>query len=99
LLVFLAAHRDRRFTEDEIVASVRPALISASVVREHLALFLQTGLVTEENSRFAYHPSSHALELQVHELVRAYHEKPVTLISSIYRVAARKFRTLDAPLD
>ena len=86
-LLFFAQNRDRDFSAEEVVVGMRPRMITLAAVREYVALFTKHNLVTECNGRFRYRPASRELERRVGELSNAYNEKPVTLISAIYRVA------------
>jgi hypothetical protein len=63
-------------------------------VKEYLALFVAGGVVRELDGRFTYQPNSPELEGAIGELSRAYNERPVTLISAIYRVADHKIGPL-----
>jgi len=87
LLVFFAANRDRDFSHEEVVVAMRPAIIAVSAVREYTALFTEGRLLTQTDERFTYGPASREIESGIGELVRAYHERPVTLITAIYRIA------------
>src|SRR5262245_40597213 len=100
-LLFLAAHRDRDFNVDEIVVGMRPSVIIADAMAAYGELFTAAQLVTGPNGRFRYNPVSTALERSVCELLHAYNERPVTLITTIYQLAggstptasSSKFRT------
>jgi hypothetical protein len=86
-LVFLAGHRDRAFTAEEVVTLMRPESISVPDVREYVALFSGGGLVDASQGRFTFEPATPEQEACVAQLVAAYNERPVTLISEIYRLA------------
>jgi hypothetical protein len=92
LLVFFAANRDRDFSLEELVVAMRPAIIAISAVREYTALFTERRLLTQTNERFTYGPTPREIESRIGELVSAYHERPVTLITAIYRIADSKIR-------
>jgi hypothetical protein len=91
-LLFLATHRDRDFSADEIVVGMRPRIIDAAAMKEYGDLFATRRLVTETSGRFRYAPASAELERSVCELQHAYNERPVTLIITIYHVASGSFR-------
>jgi hypothetical protein len=58
-------------------------------VREYVTLFSGCGLVEATDGRFAY-SASPPLDACVQQLVAAYNERPVTLITEIYRLADRR---------
>jgi hypothetical protein len=93
-LLFLAAHRDRDFTVDEMVVGMRPRIITDASARQYGALFTDTKLVTETNGRFKYAPASVELDRSVCELSQAYNERPVTLIITIYHLAGGTLQPL-----
>jgi hypothetical protein len=89
LLVFLARGADRPLTAPEIVDGLRPTEIAEAAVAETLALLVSRGLLVEgEGQRFAFRPASPGLESAVRGLVKAYDERPVTLIRQVYTIAA-----------
>lgn len=92
-LLFFAANRDRDFSAEEVVVGMRPRVITVAAVRACAELFTTRRLVTENEGRFRYRPASSELERGVGELSRAYNERPVTLITAIYRVADRSVRS------
>jgi hypothetical protein len=92
VLLFLARHRDRDFSPAEIVASMRPTVITASAIEEYVAHFTAEGLLGEQGSRYRYDPSPD-FEHNVAELAHAYSHQPVTLIGAIYRIADSKIQS------
>ena len=90
-LLFLATHRDRDFSADEVVMGMRPRVIAVAAMREYGALFASRHLVSETSGRFRYAPASPELERSVCELQHAYNERPVTLIITIYHVASGSY--------
>jgi hypothetical protein len=95
-LLFLAAHRDRDFSVEEVVVGMRPRIIEAADVHEYSALFTEGRLVSSANDRFRYAPASAELERSVGELSHAYNERPVTLIITIYHVASGVIQLADS---
>jgi hypothetical protein len=95
-LLFLAAHRDRDFSIEEVVVGMRPRIIGAADVHEYSALFSEGRLVAAANDRFRYAPASAELERSVGELSRAYNERPVTLIVTICHVASGIIQLADS---
>jgi hypothetical protein len=84
VLLALAAQPARDFTPDEVVAMMRPVVITAATVRKHLTVLTARGLLRQHAGRFTYSPSPD-LEERTQELIRAYNEQPVTLVRAIYR--------------
>ena len=83
VLLALSAHRDREFTPDDVVAMMRPVVITAAAARKHLGALTACGLVRQHAGRFAYDPMPER-EAGIQELARAYNEQPVTLVRAIY---------------
>jgi len=84
VLLAIVAHPDRDFGPDEIVSIMRPVDISEPAARRALAILAACGLLRQHAGRFSYSPSPE-LEPRTQELMRAYNERPVTLIRAIYR--------------
>src|SRR5687768_14594965 len=57
VLLFLAAHPDRRFLPDEIVVALQPVVVTPSAVREYADLFLASRLLSEVEGKVGYSPS------------------------------------------
>jgi hypothetical protein len=83
VLLAVAAHPDRAFTPDEVVAAMRPVVIAAAVARKYLGVLTDCGLVRQDAGRFTYDPLPEH-EQGMLELIRAYNEQPVTLVRAIY---------------
>jgi hypothetical protein len=83
VLLAVAAHPDRAFTPDEVVAAMRPVVIVAAVARKYLGMLTDCGLVRQDAGRFTYDPLPEH-EQGMLELIRAYNEQPVTLVRAIY---------------
>lgn len=96
LLVFLATHPQREFTAEDIIASMRHAITVADV-GEYLTAFVEGGVLTETGGQWKYVPSSRELEATVRLLVAAYNERPVTLITEIYRIADSRIQSRADP--
>jgi hypothetical protein len=85
-LLLFAANPERGFAPEEVVVSMHPEEVTTPVVREYITLFRSCGLVAEENGVFLYRPAAVELEQAVNELVRAYNERPVTLIRLLHHL-------------
>lgn len=92
VLLFLAANPGRDFSPSEIVASMRPVMVSDPAVAEYTAHFAARGLLTERDHRYRYAPAPE-LERHVLDLAHAYNHRPVTLIQAIYRIADSKIQS------
>ena len=93
VLLFFASHPDRDFSVDEVVAYMRPTVITVPAVKEYTALFATQNLVTYAHGRFRYGPLSAAHKHAIGVLARAYDERPVTLIRVLYRIADSKIQS------
>ena len=83
--------RDVPLTVPELIEAMRPAGVSALVVRESVALLRAQGIFAETpDGRIRYRPDSPAMESAVGLLLRAYNERPVTLIRTVYAIADAK---------
>jgi hypothetical protein len=92
VLLFFAASPNRVFSADQVGAAIRTGM-AATAVQEHVTQFVAAGLLAESADGFAYRPASPALERTVSDLRRAYDERPVTLITTIYRIADRRIQS------
>lgn len=93
MLLFFAAHPEEAFTAEEIVVAIRPKVVTVPAMKEYAAVFVTTGLITEANGRFQYGPATPNLERSIGELTRVYNERPVTLITAIYKIADSKLQS------
>jgi DNA-binding transcriptional ArsR family regulator len=75
----------------ELITALRPAGVTEPVVRESLALLRTLGILSETpEGRILYRPDSPVLERAIGLLLRAYNERPVTLIRTVYAIADAK---------
>jgi hypothetical protein len=93
VLLFFASHPERRFKPEEVVVEMRPDIVTVPAVKEYLARFSEGGLIDSQPDGYSYAPASSALEQAIGELGRAYNERPVTLITAIYRIADSKIQS------
>lgn len=93
VLLFFASHPDRRFKPEEVVVEMRPDIVTVPAVKEYLARFSEARLIDSQPDGYSYAPASSALEQAIGELGRAYNERPVTLITAIYRIADSKIQS------
>lgn len=80
VLLFIAAHPERTFTPEELVVSMRPALLTVPAAKQYLELFISRGVVVERDGAVAFGPVSSDLQQSIGQLAQTYHERPVTLI-------------------
>lgn len=93
VLLFFAAHPEASFTAEETVVAIRPKVITVPAVKEYAAVFATSGLIIETAERFQYGPATPDLERAIGELAHVYNERPVTLITAIYKIADSKLQS------
>lgn len=94
LLLFLASHPHKGWKPGEIAEELKPAAIAAPLIREYLALFKVQQLGDgDADQGFRFAPATPELRTNVEDLARAYNERPVTLIRTIYAVAENKIQS------
>jgi hypothetical protein len=93
LLLFFAENRDRGFSAEDVVLALRPRIITVDAVREYAASFTERSLLTETDGRFKY-AATQDLDHGVCELLRAYTERPVSLIIAIHHIALGHIESL-----
>lgn len=91
VIVFIVRHAERSWTVEEVAARMTPGSPAIEAVGEHLAYYLSCGLIEETSASHFQCAIKDARDVEaVHDLLRAYDEKPVTLIRTIYELADRK---------
>lgn len=93
LLVVLARGPERAWSAEALLNAVRP--MKAAELRHYLALFQEYGLlIPGESDGVTYRPVTAALAAAMAGLCKAYDERPVTLIRTVYAIAdARKIQS------
>jgi hypothetical protein len=99
VLLFFAAHPEEAFTAEEIVVAIRPKVVTVPAIKEYAAVFVTNGLIAETNGRFQYGPATPNLERAIGELAHVYNERPVTLITAIYKIADSKLQSFSDSFD
>ena len=99
VLLFFAAHPEEAFTPEETVVAIRPKVITVPAMKEYAGLFVTSGLITESDGRFQYGPAGPDRERMIGELARSYNERPVTLITAIYKIADSKLQSFSDAFD
>ena len=91
VLVQVVRTKDTPRTVPELIEALQPTAVAEPVVGESLALFRTQGILSETpEGNILYRPDSPALERALGLLVRAYNERPVTLIRTVYAIADAK---------
>ena len=91
VLVQVVRSKDIPRTVPELIEALRPTEVTEPVVREALALLRTQGILSQSpEGEILYRPNSPALERALGLLVRAYNERPVTLIRTVYAIADAK---------
>jgi hypothetical protein len=91
VLIQVIRHREVHRTVPELIEALRPAAVPEPVVRESLALLRAQGILSETpDGKILCRPDSPAVETAVGLLLRAYNERPVTLIRTVYAIADAK---------
>jgi len=91
VLIQVVRHRDTPRTLPELVEVLGRAAVFEPVVRESLALLRGQGILSETpDGKILYRPDSPAVDTAVGLLLRAYNERPVTLIRPVYAIADAK---------
>lgn len=84
--MLFAHHPHDVWTVDGLVDAVRP--MGSQAIRQYLSLFQEQQLLeADPEGRYAFRPAVPELVAAVAELCRAYHERPVTLIRTVYTIA------------
>lgn len=90
ILIFLCQHPGQPFTARELGRALRPAVIAEGTITDTLRVLEGHGLLRREGPASAFHPASPELEGACAGLLRAYNERPVTLIRTLYDIADSK---------
>ena len=84
-------NQDPPRTVSELIEALRPTAVTEPVVRETLALLRTQGILSETpDGRILCRPDSPEVEGSIGLLLRAYNERPVTLIRTVYAIADAK---------
>lgn len=90
VLIQMVRHPDVPRTVAELIEALRSTAVTEPVVRESLALLRTQGILSETPDGIVYRPDSPAVESAIGLLLRAYNERPVTLIRTVYAIADAK---------
>jgi hypothetical protein len=91
VLMQVVRNQDPPRTVSELIEALRPTAVTEPVVRESLALLRTQGILSETpDGRILCRPDSPEVEGAIGLLLRAYNERPVTLIRTVYAIADAK---------
>src|SRR4051812_30541006 len=94
LLLLLARDPPRRYELAELIGALHPTAVTQSVVRRHLALFEERGLVVSASANtYEYAPDTPHADAMVRALAKVYRERPVTMVRTIYALKDEKIRS------
>ena len=89
----LAREPARGYTPADAAAALRPTALTESEARRHLTHFQSRGLLSAESAGTYCYAAAGDLDRVVKELVRAFNERPVTLVRVIYASGDEKIRS------
>jgi hypothetical protein len=89
LLLFMRRDAQRAWTVDQVVRELRS---SRNIVTEAIAVFVQGGILREEDTGFRYDPATDELDRLVEQLAREYAERPTTVVNAIVEVQSGKLQ-------
>ncbi|MGQ0702702.1 MAG: hypothetical protein ACT4PM_06180 [Gemmatimonadales bacterium] len=91
VLVGIARSAPATLTPEQLAEALRPAAITVPMARGFLRFFRSQGIVVESpGEAFRFEPANPELERAVRGLIKAYDERPVTLIRTVYELADQK---------
>ncbi|MGE5526097.1 MAG: hypothetical protein ACM3SS_20465 [Rhodospirillaceae bacterium] len=94
LLLLLARNAERLWTAGELAQSLRPNIVSESLVRDYLNGFTGCRVVEKRaDGRYAYLPPPPDTATVIAALEKAYNERPVSLVRLIYALKDKKIRS------
>ena len=90
IVLLLARDPGRDWQARALPPLLHPGVVTEQSVAEYLRVLAEQGLVTMRGDSFVYQPRSPDLQRAVEGLILAYHQRPVTLIRTLYAGADRK---------
>jgi hypothetical protein len=89
LLLFLRRHSGRRWTSDELIRESRSSRI---IVNETIKVFVQAGILSQDDIGCQYIPVNAELVSLIDEIAREYEERPVSIVNAIVREQSGKLQ-------
>lgn len=80
LLLFMRRNVRRTWSSDQLIRELRS---SRTAVSESITVFVQAGILREEESGFRYDPAHAWMEGMIEQLAQEYAERPTTIIKTI----------------
>lgn len=87
-LVTLARKPDAIWSAEDL--HVRIPRLSPTTLGLYLTELAEQGIVAAESGGFRYRPASPTIEAAIAGLCKAYNERPVTLIRTVYSIADQR---------
>ena len=87
IVLLVARDPGREWHPRAILPLLQPGLATEGSVHEYLRVLAEHGLGSVTADRFVYGPRSPELTSAVEGLILAYHQRPVTLIRTVYAAA------------
>ena len=84
IVLLLARDPGREWQPRTILPLLQPGLASDASVHEYLSVLVEQGLGTWREDRFVYGPRSPEQTSAVEGLILAYHQRPVTLVRTVF---------------
>jgi DNA-binding IclR family transcriptional regulator len=89
LLLFMRRNRTRTWTTDELIRELRS---SRNIVTDAIAVFVQAGILREDESGFRYEPATAEFDTAVEQLANEYAERPTTVVNAIVDAQSNKLQ-------
>jgi hypothetical protein len=80
LLLFMRRNATRSWTGDQLIRELRS---SRTIVNETMSMFVQSGILREDESGVRYEPAHVELEWMIDQLAREYGERPTSVVNAI----------------
>lgn len=89
LLLFMRRNAQRTWTSEELIRELRS---SRNIVSESIGVFVQAGILREEEAGYRYGPATAELDGLVEQLANEYAERPTTIVNAIVEAQAGKLQ-------
>lgn len=90
IVLLVARDPGRQWHPSAIPQLLHPAHVTAEQVGEYLRVLASHGILVQSGETFVYAPVKPELARAVEGLILAYHQRPVTLIRTVYALADTK---------
>ncbi|HEY2805613.1 MAG TPA: helix-turn-helix domain-containing protein [Gemmatimonadales bacterium] len=95
IVLLLARDPGREWHAQAIPQLLVPTPVSEAAVSQYLAVLAEQGIVSvRDDQRFVYEPRTPEITRAIEGLIVAYHQRPVTLIRTVY--ASAEMRTIQS---